>query len=127
MNGSETFNLHETVQMVSQAFTAVVCHVLFDAALHGLVMAMMFAAIGFILFKRKHKLGRPFMSVGKRLSIFCALLMVPGICSLIFTGGLPSTGVFSINSLGFIVFWSLICVHLSAEEMNYQWFQVREG
>jgi hypothetical protein len=67
------------------------------------------------------------MSVGKRLSIFCALLMLPGIFSLIFAGGLPSTGVFSINSLGFIVFWSLICVHLSAEEMNYQWFQVREG
>ena len=108
--------------MIGQGFAAVVCHVLFDAALHGLAIAMVFLAMGFVFLKRKHRLGRPFMSVGKRLSIFCGLLMLPGLGSLILTGGLPSTGVFSINSLGFIVFWSLICVHLSAEEMNYQWF-----
>jgi hypothetical protein len=122
MNGSETFNLHETLLTIGQAFQAVVCHVLFDAALHGLAMSALFAVIGFIAWKRKQKFGQPFIKVGRRLSIFCVLLMIPGILCLIFSGGLPSTGVFSINSMGFIAFWSLICVHLSAEEMNYQWF-----
>ncbi len=119
---SEGFNLHQTLAMIGQAFQAVVCNVFFDAALHGLAIAVLFAVIGFILLKRKPKIGKPFISVGKRLSIFCGILMVPGLISLIMAGHLPSTGVFSINSLGFIVFWSLICVHLSAEEMNYQWF-----
>ncbi len=119
---SEGFNLQQTIQMIGQAFQAVVCHVFFDAALHGLVISLIFATIGFVLLKRKQKLGKPFISVGKRLALFCAVLMLPGVIALIMAGHLPSTGVFSINSLGFIVFWSLICVHLSAEEMNYQWF-----
>jgi hypothetical protein len=119
---SEGFNLHQTIEAIGQAFQAVVCHVFFDAALHGLAIAAIFALLGVILLKSKPKIGKPFISVGKRLSILCAVLLVPGLISLALQGQLPSTGVFSINSMGFICFWSLICVHLSAEEMNFQWF-----
>lgn len=119
---SEGFNLHETIQAIGQAFQAVICHVFFDAALHGLAIAAIFAVLGVILLKGRPKIGKPFIAVSKRLAIFCAVLIVPGLISLAVQGHLPSTGVFAINSLGFIIFWSLICVHLSAEEMNFQWF-----
>lgn len=119
---SDGFNLHQTIESIGQAFQAVICHVFFDAALHGLGIAIIFAILGVALLKGKPKIGKPFIAVAKRLAIFCAVLLVPGLISLALQGHLPSTGVFSINSLGFIVFWSLICVHLSAEEMNFQWF-----
>ena len=122
MDGSESFNLHQTVAAAGQAFQAVVCHIFFDAGLHGLAMALVLGLVGVVLYKRKHRLGLPFMAVCRRLSIFCGVLIVPGLITLISAGHLPSTGVLSINSLGLVVFWSLICVHLSAEEMNYQWF-----
>jgi hypothetical protein len=119
---SEGFSLHETIQMIGQGLQGVICHVFFDAALHGLAIAVLFAIIGVALLKSRPKIGKPFIAVGKRLSIFCAVLMVPGLISLAVAGHLPSTGVFEVNHLGFIIFWSLICVHLSAEEMNHQWF-----
>ena len=116
------FNLHGTILAIAHAFYAIFCHVFFDAALHGLGIAVVFALFGFVLFKRSQRFGKPLMSVARRLSIFCLVLLLPGALSLLFAGHLPSTGVFSINSMGFIGFWSLICVHLSAEEMNHQWF-----
>jgi hypothetical protein len=50
------------------------------------------------------------------------LLAFPGCISLIASHGLPPAGVANVNSIAFVIFWSLICVHLSAEEMNYRWF-----
>ncbi len=119
---SDNFNLHETIVAIQQAAYAVVCNIFFWAALHGLIMALVLGLVGFILFKRKIKLGRPFMSVCKRLSLFCALVMVPGLISLTTAHGLPPAGVANINSWAFIGFWGLICLHLSAEEMNHRWF-----
>lgn len=119
---SEGFNLHETIQAIGQALQAVICHMLFDAALHGLAMAAIFALLGFILFKWKIRFGKPFIAVGKRLGLACGILLIPGLISLAIAGHLPNAGLFNINSLGFICFWSLVCVHLSAEEMNFQWF-----
>jgi len=120
--GSEAFNLHETVNMVFHAMYAVTCNICFWAAVHGIATALLFGIIGFILFKRKVSVGRPFMSVCRRLSMFCLLLAVPGCISLLALHGLPSAGVANVNSIAFVIFWSLICVHLSAEEMNYRWF-----
>lgn len=118
----ETFNLHETVAMVLYAIKAVICNILFLAAVHGVAIALLFGVIGFILFKRKVPLGRPFMLVCRRLCIVCGVLAIPGIVSLLATHGLPPAGVANVNSIAFVVFWSLICVHLSAEEMNHRWF-----
>lgn len=117
-----TFNLHETVNMVLGAMYAVVCNILFMAAVHGLAIAVFFGLLGFVLFKRKIPVGRPFMLVCRRLCIVCAIIAVPGLISLVATHSLPPAGVANVNSIAFIVFWSLICVHLSAEEMNHRWF-----
>ncbi|HEY9684594.1 MAG TPA: hypothetical protein V6C86_23640 [Oculatellaceae cyanobacterium] len=121
-----TFNLHETVNMVLSAMYAVICNILFWAAVHGLAIAVCFGVIGFILFKRKIAVGRPFMSVCRKLCIACGLLSIPGLISLITTHALPQAGVANVNSMAFIVFWSLICVHLSAEEMNHRWFKPQQ-
>ncbi len=118
----DTFNLHETVNMVMGAINAVICNIFFWAAVHGLAIAVCFGVIGFILFKRKVPVGRPFMLVCRRLCLVCALLAVPGLLSLCMAHGLPPAGVANVNSIAFIVFWSLICVHLSYEEMNHRWF-----
>ena len=117
-----TFNLHETVNMVLGAMYAVVCNIVFMAAVHGLAIAVFFGLLGFILFKRKVPVGRPFMLVCRRLCIVCGILALPGVACLIATHSLPPAGVANVNSIAFIVFWSLICVHLSAEEMNHRWF-----
>jgi len=122
METSEAFNFHETVNMVFNAVYAVTCNICFWAAVHGILTAVSFGVIGFILFKRKIKVGRPFMSVCRKLSLVCLLLSIPGCISLVAAHSLPPAGVANINSIAFVIFWSLICVHLSAEEMNYRWF-----
>jgi tetrahydromethanopterin S-methyltransferase subunit C len=119
---SESFNLHQTVQAIEQAAYAVVCNIFFWAALHGIIMALVLGAIGYVLFKRKIKLGRPFMSVCRRLCLFCGIVTIPGLISLLTAHSLPPAGVANINSWAFLGFWGLICVHLSAEEMNYRLF-----
>jgi hypothetical protein len=43
---------------------------------------------------------------------------MPGGLSLIIKHRLPDAGVFSFNSIGLLGFWSLICTHLVAEEIN---------
>jgi len=115
----DSFNLHQTIIAVQQAIFAVICHMLFDAALHGLVMALTLGLIGFILNKRQNRFGKPLMNVCRRLSLFCLLLAAPGALTLLLQGHLPPAGLYNVNSIGFVIFWSLICLHLSAEEMNY--------
>src|SRR5205814_6820305 len=118
----EGFNLDETMNMVGQAFYGVTCHIWFDAALHGLIIAAFIGIAGLLLRYRKHNYGKPLLAVCWKLSLFCLLLAAPGAVVLLMSGHLPSTGAFRISSLGFIVFWSWISLHLSAEEMNFQWF-----
>jgi len=120
--GQDKFDLQATINGTGQALGAIVCHIGFEAALHGLAFALVLGLAGLILAGRGQKFGRPLMAVCAKLSLFCLVLMSPGVIALLVSGGLPSTGTFEITSLGFIVFWSLISLHLSAEEMNFQWF-----
>ncbi len=62
------------------------------------------------------------MIVCRRLCLVCVVVMIPGLAALATAHALPSAGVANINSLAFLGFWGLICVHLSAEEMNYRFF-----
>jgi hypothetical protein len=118
----ESFNLHQTINAIFQAFYGVCCNVFFWAALHGVAMSLVLGLAGFILFKRKIPQGQPLMVVSRRLCLLCTVVMIPGLVSLATMHALPPAGVANINSFAFIGFWGLICVHLSAEEMNYRWF-----
>jgi hypothetical protein len=69
---SENFNLHATLASVGKAMVAVVCHMLFAWALHGLGMALVVALIGYIFYTRKHRFGVPLLYVARRTAIFCA-------------------------------------------------------
>lgn len=121
----QTFNLHATVVAVQQALFAVTCHMLFDFAMHGLVLALALGVTGFFLNMKGNRYGKPLMNVCRRLSIFCAVLSSPGWLTLAIQHHLPPTGVYNVNSIGFIIFWSMVCVHGVAEEMNY-WFWVKK-
>jgi hypothetical protein len=118
----DKFDLQATLDAAGTAFQAVCCHIFFDAALHGIVIAALLGIVGAILWKRKQRFGRPLVMVSKKLAIACSIMALPGIISLALSKELPPTGAFHINSLGFILFWSWICLHLSAEEMNFEWF-----
>lgn len=122
MEQNTTFNFHQTCDAVFQALGAIVCHVVFDAGLHGLFMALIVGAIGYACHVRGAKQGKPLLNVCKKLSIFCLALMIPGFIALLTTHQLPPVGVYNVHSIGFICFWSLICLHISAEEMNHQFF-----
>jgi hypothetical protein len=119
---AENFDLHATIASISQALKAVFCHMVFDAALHGLAMSILVAILGFLLFRQGKRFGKPLLSAAKRLAIICGVLSVPGVIALVTSGKLPEAGVFNFNSVGFIVFWTLLCLHFSAEEINYQFF-----
>ena len=118
----ETFNLDQTVEAIRQAIFAVTCHMVFDAALHGLIMALAVGLLGFVLKSRANRFGVPLLNVCRRLSLLCIILMLPGAVTLVVQGHLPPTGVYNVNSVGFVIFWSLICLHNAAEEMNYCFF-----
>lgn len=120
--GADKFNLDATLGALWQACSALVCHALFDAALHGLAVAMLVGILGLIAARRGQRFGKPLQAVCKKLSLFCLLLMIPGALALLTCGHLPPVGVFQFSSLGFVVFWGLISLHLSAEEMNFEWF-----
>jgi predicted branched-subunit amino acid permease len=120
--GAEKFDLNATVSAIGQACTALFCHALFDAALHGLAVALTVGLVGLILSQRRQRFGKPLMAVSAKLAMFCAALLLPGLIALITSGHLPAVGVFQFSSLGFVVFWGLISLHLSAEEMNFEWF-----
>lgn len=119
---SEHFDLQATVDAVYQAIIGLICHIGFDAGVHGLILALIIGLTGLILTQKKTRFGKPLIAVFRKLALFCAIMMLPGIVALAVEHQLPSTGVLHVSSLGFIAFWSLITLHLSAEEMNYQWF-----
>lgn len=115
---TDSFNLHETLGIIKQAVKAVVCHMLFDFALHGIILAAFLTLVSFYLASCKYAHVQAIQRVAKRIIIFCLLLAVPGTLSLIINHGLPDAGVFSFNSIGLLCFWSLISVHLVFEEIN---------
>jgi|AGTN01.1.fsa_nt_gi hypothetical protein len=116
------FNFRETVSAVWQAASAVTCHILFDAAVHGLFVSAVILTVSLVLRTRKHRFARPLAFVARNIAILCVVFTIPGFVSLAFTGKFPYTGVYNINSLGFLGFWGMVTVHLCFEEMNFQWF-----
>jgi hypothetical protein len=51
---TDSFNLQQTLATVGQAMQAVFSHMLFDFALHGLLLAFILTVLGFYLKKRQH-------------------------------------------------------------------------
>ena len=125
--GQERFDLDACLNSLREGLSAVVCHVAFDAAVHGLMFAAMLGLIGLVLSRQGHRFGRPLIAVCRKLSVVCVVLALPGGIAYAVSGHLPSTGSFQISSLGLIVFWTLISLHMSAEEMNFQWFSGPSG
>jgi len=76
--GIDRFDLDATLQMVSQAATAVVCNICFSAACHGLAIAALVAGVGLVLKLANKKIGRPMMMVAAKLSLACLILAIPG-------------------------------------------------
>jgi hypothetical protein len=118
----QSINLDAVIANVWHAIGIVVCTVGFEAAVHGLILACLIGLLGLYLRKQKHKTGVPLLAVFRKLSIFCILLMIPGLIALSTAGQLPHVGSLKLPSIGLFAFWSLILVHLTAEEMNFQWF-----
>ncbi len=125
----EKFDFQQTVSEVWQAAWGVIGHCLFDAALNGFILAFVLACVALILrnSKTNHRFTKPLFSVARRLSMVCAVVAVPGVLYLISTGKLPAAGNYNVTSLGYIVWWSMVSVHMCAEEMNFQWFIKGDG
>lgn len=124
---AEKFDFQQTVSEVWQAASAVIGHCLFDAAVNGFVLAFIIACVALYLSRSQHRFTKPLFSVARRLSLVCAVVAVPGVLNLIFTGKLPASGNYNVTSLGYIVWWSMVSVHMCAEEMNFQWFIKGDG
>jgi hypothetical protein len=116
----EHFSLKDTLHTVWDAASSVFCHIIFDWAAHGLLVAAFLVLVSFVLASRQHRLAKPFLAVGRKLAIFSAIFAFPGLLTLVMTGKLPPVGVYNINSIGYLCFWSLFCAHAIGEESNYQ-------
>ena len=120
MEGTEHFDLNATMDAISNAFTSLVCRIGFDAAVHGFCLAAVVLLVGLACLSRKHRYGKPLLSVSKKIAIFCAVLVVPGLICLLTTGKLPLVDRLQLSSFGLLGFWSLVTLHLCMEEMNFQ-------
>lgn len=107
---------------VGHAFNVVVCTIGVQVALHGAILALIIGIVGLICVKQRRPSGKPLLVVCRKLTIFCAIIAIPGVLTLAATGELPPVGHLRLNSFGLFGFWSLIIAHLSMEEMNYQWY-----
>jgi hypothetical protein len=116
----EHFSFKDTLHTVLDAAYSVFCHIIFDWAAHGLVVAGILVLVSLVLASRQHRLAKPFMAIGRRLAVFSAIVAAPGLVTLATSGKLPLVGVYNINSIGYLCFWSLICAHALGEESNYQ-------
>jgi hypothetical protein len=123
MQGTEHFDLAATIDAVTGAVVSIVCRVGFDAAVHGIIVGLIIAAIGIVLMNRKHRYGKPLLAVFKKILIFCSILGLPGVIALVSTGKLPPVNNLVLSSVGLIGFWALVTLHLCMEEMNFQYFQ----
>lgn len=126
MDQSQSFNLSETVDTIVNALNGVVCHILFDASIHGLLVAAAIALVGLSVSSKKKRLAKPLLLAAAKLATFCGILTVPGFLTLMIAGKLPETGYYTSNSLGFISFWSLVSVWLCGEHINHQWFDANK-
>lgn len=126
MPTSEPFDLQATASMVVNALGAVVTTIGFQAAVHGLLVALVIAICAFVSHHRRGKWARPLFAVFKKVSIFCVVLGLPGAVSLLTSGKLPQVNQLELNSFGLIGFWSLVTAHLCMEEMNFQFFDVKK-
>lgn len=118
--------MNATVDAVLNAFRIIACSVFFQAAVHGLILALAIGVVGVIFVRQNRPTGKPLIAVFKKLALFCGVLAIPGLISLITSGGLPVPGEMQINSFGLFVFWSLVIAHLCMEEMNFEWFQTEK-
>lgn len=125
MEGSEHFDLAATIDAITQAFISLTCRVGFDAAIHGLCVALIVLAVSLGCQSRKHRYGKPLMTVFKKMAIFCTILGIPGLICLATTGKLPPVNSLQLSSFGLIGFWALVTLHLCMEEMNFQLIQSR--
>jgi hypothetical protein len=129
MGETEHFDLAATTNAIGNAIVSIVCRIGFDAAIHGFCVAAIVLAVGLSLKGKGHRYGKPLIAVFRKIAIFCAILMVPGTISLVTTGKLPPVNTLQLNSVGLVVFWALVTLHLCMEEMNFQLFpeQARKG
>ncbi|MBX9687116.1 MAG: hypothetical protein K2X27_10465 [Candidatus Obscuribacterales bacterium] len=123
MDGSEHFDLAAASDAVWNALVSVVCRIGFDAAVHGFCLAGIVLAVALSLSSRKHRYGKPLLAVARKIAIFCSILGLPGLISLVMSGKLPEVNSLQLSSVGLIGFWSLVTLHLCMEEMNFQLFQ----
>ncbi len=122
MSGSEHFDLAATTDAIWQAVVAIVCRIGFDAAVHGFCVSALVLAVGLSLSGKKHRYGKPLIMVFRKMAIFCSILILPGLVCLISSGKLPPVNSLQLNSVGLIVFWALVTLHLIMVEINFQLF-----
>ena len=121
---SENFSLQETLNAIQQALYGVTCHILYDAALHGIVIGCVVAVLGLCLRPSKTKASKPMVLAGFKIMTLCFILATPGMVTLYLVGSLPETGYYESNTLGYICFWSYVSVWFTGEHINHQWFDV---
>ncbi len=122
MSESEHFNLAATTDAIGHAIVSIVCRIGFDAAIHGYCVALIVLVVGISLKGKGHRYGKPLVAVFRKIAIFCTVLMLPGLVCLLTQGKLPPVNTLQLNSVGLIVFWALVTLHLIMEEMNFQLF-----
>lgn len=122
MNGTEHFDLAATMDAVFNAFVSVICRIGFEAAVHGFCLAAIVLIVGLSLAAKRHRYGKPLLSVFRKIAIFCSILVIPGLICLATTGKLPPVNSLQLSSVGLIGFWSLLTLHFCLEEMNFQLF-----
>lgn len=122
MEGTEHFDLAAASNSVWNALSSVVSRVGFDAAVHGICVASVVLLVGIYFSTRHHRYGKPLIAVSKKMAIFCSLLGLPGLISLLSSGKLPPVNSLQLSSIGLIGFWTLVTLHLCMEEMNFQLF-----
>ncbi len=115
---TSSFNLHQTIDILTTAVESVVCHMLFDFAVHGIIMAIVLIMIASYLSSLKHPYSESILQVAKRILVFNLFVALPGLVAFIIHHHLPDAGVFNFNSIGLLSLWSLISVHLVFEEIN---------
>ena len=125
MTPTETFDLGATVMTVLNALRAVVCTIGFQAAVHGLCVALVICASAMVSSQRRGKWATPLFAVFRKMSIFCMVLGAPGALCLLTTHALPQVNSLELNSFGLIGFWALVTAHLCMEEMNFQFFDAK--
>src|ERR1700679_4030332 len=102
MEGSGHFNLAATMNAIWHAIVAIVCRIGFDAAVHGFCVAGVVLAVALYLSARRHRYGKPLLAVFRKMTIFCSILVLPGLICLVTAGKLPPVNSLQLSSFGLI-------------------------